>query len=105
MTIAPGALLALAGAGSKTAGYDHVVGNGDLSQLGRQFTWYKEHGFDVAHRDVYPAVKTAEERKRALTALYVFRGPGWWNLRDDYVHLGICTEDEFKKALNLFVKE
>ena len=105
MTIAPGALLALAGAGSKTPGYDHTVGNGDLSQLGRQFTWYRERGFDVGHKDVYPSVKTAEERRRALTALYELRGPGWWMLRDDYLQLKICTEDEFKKGVRLAVLE
>jgi hypothetical protein len=100
MTVAPGTLTSLSKAGSRTSGYDHIVGNGDLSQLGQQMIFFRNRGFDVGNWDVYPAVRTEEDKKLALAALFKSRGPGWWNMRHEYVKLGICTPEELGKALD-----
>jgi hypothetical protein len=98
--IEPAVLSALAHANKCDAGYDFIVGDGDLLQMGQQFNFLRTNGFDVGRRDVYPAVRTEAERKQAYEAMWKARVPGWWNMHAALLRENICTEEEFQQALN-----
>jgi hypothetical protein len=58
----------------------------------------KQNGFDVARRDVYPAVRTKEEFGRAIMLIWKWRVRGWWNYRAQLEALGVDSQ-EYDDAL------
>lgn len=99
-TIAPGVLGLLCQANTRTEDYPEVIGDGDLSQMASQRRMLETLGFDVGHCDVYPALKTKEDVKRAYEAFWTYKVDGWWNMRHRLTALGICTDHEYLDALN-----
>ena len=72
--------------------------SGDLCQMSTQEDFLRAQGFDVARRNVYPALKS-EDVERALRLIWERRCDGWWNYEHKYVELGICTKEEYDEAL------
>lgn len=97
LTVSSSVLDALKHAGKDDAAYPIIVGNGDLVQMGAQYRFLRDLGFAVGRRDVYPAVTSEDEKKRALQAMWAARVDGWWNL--GLVKAGICTQEEHRQAL------
>lgn len=85
--------------GSKQ-GYYYTF-SGDLRQMSQQDDFLRVRGFDVGRINVYPAVKTEEEFKRALALIWSARCPGWWHYSSQYIQYGICTTEEFNRAMDL----
>ncbi len=95
MRISSAALLSFQHANHADEDFTHTLSGGDLHQMGTQYDFLRARGFVVGFRDVYPALKTEEERTRAMKALYDNGVAGWWNMRYELVKAGICTEQEF----------
>ena len=90
-------LWTLSGANSSTKGCSVIVGSGDLHQMGVQAAFLRAQGMTVGHVDVYPSVRTEEEKLQAMRLLWEYDVEGWWNL--DLVRAGICTDEEFHTRL------
>jgi len=73
---------------------------GDLSQMSRIGRILSQAGFSIDYSDVYPGVKTKDEFKRALELLFKFKVEGWWNQRDALIENGVCTDEEYRRALS-----
>lgn len=99
-SVEPGVLGRIARAGTKSEGYPHTLSGGDLSQMGKWDRFLRSQGMDVGNRDVYPAFRSIEDYKRALELLWQHRIEGWWNLERELVQSEICTNEEFRAALN-----
>lgn len=74
--------------------------SGDLCQMSTQKGFLCNQGFDVSQRDVHPVLKE-EDVPRALKLIYQNRVEGWWNYKEKYVKLSICTAEEFDTALEI----
>ena len=83
-------------------GYTFSI-DGDLNQMGEQQQFLRHIFIDVQQSGVVPVIKS-EDVKRALTAIFGSRVPGWWHYKSKYIELGICTAEEFKSALEIQVK-
>ena len=88
------------GSAGARQGYYYTF-SGDLRQMSQQDDFLRERGFDVGRINVYPSVKTEEEFKRALRAIYEARCPGWWHYSSRYIQYGICTAAEFNRAMDI----
>ncbi|MBU2704102.1 L-rhamnose mutarotase [Sporomusaceae bacterium BoRhaA] len=77
----------------------YLLNQGDLHQLGVQSLFLRRNGFDIEQVDVFSAVETEDEYNEAIALFYQNRVEGWWNYKDELIKYRICTEDEFKKAL------
>jgi hypothetical protein len=86
-------------AGRHTDGYEIIVGSGDLNQMMDQKLFLQNRGFDVRNSDVYPAVRSHEDAKRALAAMWKARVSGWWNMESMFLRYSVCTAAEFESAL------
>ncbi len=102
-SFAPGTLDSLSHAGRYDAEYDFIVGDGDLSQLGQQYRFLADHGLDVGRRDVYPAVRTEADKKRAMQLFWQHKVAGWWHFLGEFESLGLCTKEEFMTELEVEV--
>lgn len=80
------------------AGFQYLL-DGDLCQMSTQEEFLRSHGFDVGRCNVYPAVRTEEEFKRALRAIWENKVAGWWHYKDKYGKYGICTAEKCDAAL------
>lgn len=98
-TVSSDVLDALKHAGKNDTKRTVIVGSGDLIQMGAQFRFLRDRGFDVGRQDVYPAVSSEEEKQRALLLMWEARVDGWWNL--GLIKAGICTEEEHQRALGV----
>ena len=98
-TTSGGVLGVLAGANSTTRGCEIVVGGGDLHQMSVQSRFLRGQGMTIGHVDVYPSVRTEEEKVQALRLLWEHKVEGWWNLEHDFIRAGICTQEEFDMKL------
>lgn len=78
----------------------HFLLDGDLNQMGIQERFLRDRGFAVGRRNVYPALKTEEEFNDAIKAIWKSRTSGWWQYRRQLVKNNVCTEEEFKQALD-----
>ncbi len=74
--------------------------DGDLHQMAVQGDFLRSRGFAVGSVNVYPAVRTEEEFKSALLAIWQAKVEGWWQHQQKYSEYGICTPDEFTAALD-----
>jgi len=83
----------------------HYYLDGDLCQMSAQREFLVRRGMDVGQRDVYPVLRSEEDFKKALELLWRNRIAGWWHYHDKLIKYGICTEDEFKRALGIAVKK
>jgi len=81
------------------AGYEIIVGSGDLNQMMEQKLFLQRRGFDVRNVDVYPAVATKDDASAALKAMWEAKVAGWWNLRHLFREYDVCTAEEFDTAL------
>lgn len=72
--------------------------SGDLCQMSNQKTFLLKHGFSVGQTNVYPVLKEADVKK-ALKLIWSFKTDGWWHYKDKYVELGICSAEDYLKAL------
>jgi len=93
-------LLSSAASGRNDQGYSYYL-NGDLCQMSAQERFLSRHGMVLGRRDVYPALKTEEDFKKALTLLWEHKVAGWWHYKKKMVEYGICTEDEYETALGV----
>ena len=94
----------IAKANTRSSEHTHILSGGDLRQMGVWDNFLRIKGFDVGHQDVYPALRTAEERKRALQLFWEERIDGWWHFNKDYRELGIATEEEVRTAWAEFIR-
>ena len=85
--------------GREDAGFLFLL-NGDLNQMGIQDRFLRSRGFTIGRRDVYPALRTKEEFNTAIKAIWESRIAGWWHYRKKLVENGVCTEEQFKQALD-----
>jgi hypothetical protein len=99
-SISNGVFNLLKSAGSKCSEEFTFYLSGDLDQMSKQKDFLAQSGFEVSQSDVYPVLKEAD-KKRALELIYKHRVPGWWHYDKEYYAFGICTKEEFTKALNL----
>jgi hypothetical protein len=98
-SIAPGVINILGQAKKNERHDEHTVYlDGDLCQMAAQATFLKNHGIDVEFNNVYPCVKESE-KEEAFQLIWKFKCNGWWNYRDEFAELNICTKEEFKKTL------
>lgn len=81
----------------------YLLNQGDLHQLGVQSLFLRQNGFDIEQVDVFSAVETEDEYNMAIAMFYQSRVEGWWNYKEELIKYGICTEDEFKTALQVSV--
>lgn len=97
--IAQGTLAALSGMEDNRAYY---IFDGDLNQMGIIYTTLLRAGFPVVKNNVYPGFpKNQEDKyKEALKYLFENRIEGWWSQRSKLLEYKICTEEEFKEALD-----
>lgn len=74
---------------------------GDLCQMGIIKRELQEAGFLVVQNDVYPGFPKdqEDEYKKALAYIFKKRIEGWWSQKEALVKYGICTQEEFRKAL------
>jgi hypothetical protein len=86
-------------ANRSTPGYSIIVGSGDLNQMMEQKLFLDRGGFDARNWDVYPAVATDAEAKRALAAMWRAKVAGWWNMGHLFIQHGACAKQEFEEAL------
>ncbi len=100
-SVAPGALLALTGAGTSTTdeSAEQVSLDGDLGQMGTMAHKLREAGLDIRHSDVYPVLQ-GDEIETGLRLLFERRIDGWWNQKREMVARGICTDEEFTAKLS-----
>jgi hypothetical protein len=80
-------------------GWLYTLSGGDLATMARHATFLRENGFEIGFNDVYPALQTRDEKKRALQMLYDHWIPGWCCYHRDLVEYGICTEEEYRARL------
>ena len=73
--------------------------DGDLGQMSTQKSYLKSKGLPVGQSGVYPGFRTEEDFKKALRLIWENRVEGWWGYKTSYVMYGICTSEEFYKAL------
>ena len=92
-------LLQAAADGRNDEGFDFSL-NGDLCQMSSQKNFLIQRCFIVGQSDVYPTLRT-EDVKPALTDIWKAKIDGWWHYCKKYVELGICTEQQFKEALDI----
>lgn len=69
---------------------------GDLNQMAAQRIFLASREIPTQQQNVYPCLKPSDVRK-ALALIYMFKTAGWWHYQTQYVELGICTVEEFKK--------
>ncbi len=79
--------------------YSFTIDGGDLQQRAVQRDFLRHRGLDVGESDVYPALRTEEDRVTALQCIWDGKPDGWWNLKADFVANGVCTREEFRAAL------
>lgn len=81
--------------------------DGDLNQLGIIYQRLSEAGFDVVKNDVYPGFPKDQEEtyRQGLRFLFDNQVTGWWNQRSALLKYQICTEQEFKLALDRQVED
>jgi hypothetical protein len=72
--------------------------DGDVCLMSQQEEFLRQMGFEVGRINVYPAVKTEDEFRRALRLIWTAKAEGWWLYRDKLTTYGICTEPEFDRA-------
>lgn len=82
-------------------GWKYTLSGGDLATMARHATFLRENGFDIGFNNVYPALQTHDEKKRALQMLYDNWVPGWRCYHRDLVEYGICTEEEYRKRARI----
>ena len=71
---------------------------GDLCQMSAQSDFLKAHGIDVKFNNVYPCVKECD-KKEVFQLIWHHKCDGWWHYDKQYVELGICTKEEFRRTL------
>lgn len=72
---------------------------GDLCQMSAQHDFLRNHGISVRLSNVYPCIRPCDE-KRVFELIWLYKCEGWWHYMDQYVRLGICTEQQFKDYLH-----
>lgn len=99
LSISPGVFTAMSNMNDNRAYYTF---NGDLNQMGQIESFLRERGFPVVKNNVYPGFPQSqlEQYKRALKAVFDARVPGWWNQRERLIEHGICTDEEYRSALD-----
>jgi len=63
-----------------------------------QKDFLQQRGFEVGQSDVYPTLKE-KDVKAALQSIWTYRVEGWWHYEKKYIELGICTQEQYDKAL------
>lgn len=71
---------------------------GDLCQMSNQEKSLVSAGIPFSRSDVYRIVPK-EQTKKALAVIWGNKVDGWWHYLDKYVDFGICTIEEYDKAL------
>lgn len=76
---------------------------GDLNQMGLIERYLRSRGFAVVKSGVYPGFPRDAEKEyiRALREVWENRVEGWWSQQERLLQYGICTEDEYKAALDV----
>ena len=78
--------------------------DGDLCQMAEQKRFLQEKGFNVWQENVYPVISD-DDKEAVLKAIWSNRVEGWWHYDQAYYKLGICTEEQFMRALNKTVEK
>lgn len=75
--------------------------DGDLCQMAAMARTLRAAGFAVVNSGVFPGFARDDEEGyvRALRHLFEHRVEGWWNQKRDLVKYGVCTQEEFDRAL------
>ena len=72
--------------------------------MGIQERFLRGQGLSVRRWDAYPGLRTQEEYDEAIILIWQHKVAGWWHYQKRLVELEICTEKEFKEALDVAVK-
>ena len=96
MTIMPGVASLLADAHRSETLYKSL--KGDLGQMAAQERYLLDRGFDMRRSGGIPGFRTKEEYEHGLKIIWQFMVEGWWNYRNELLGLGLCTEEELKRA-------
>lgn len=86
-------------ASKRNDGFMFTLSGGDLHTMSVHATYLQKQGFEIGFVDVYPSLKTIEEKKRALQMIYDSHIEGWWCYKRDLIEMGICTDKEFNARL------
>lgn len=97
-SVTPGVFSALSNRDDSRAYY---LLDGDLSQMGIMHDRLLARGYPVVKSDVYPGFRREhlDLYVSALRYLYESRVEGWWNQERKLIEHGICTQEEYDRAL------
>ena len=103
--IAPGTLNMLVQARKNESNKDYSISlTGDLCQMSAQTKFLKEHGVDVKFNNVYPCVRPCDKEKTFLL-IWTYKCDGWWNYKEEYEELNICSKEKFKTTLKKWCED
>jgi len=104
-SVAPGVAGILKQAQKDERHEEHTVYlSGDLCQMAAQATFLRNLGIDIQFNNVYPCVRVCDAEE-AFQMIWKYKCNGWWHYSNQYVELGICTEDEFKETLSKWCED
>ncbi len=74
---------------------------GDLEQMAAQERFLRDKGFVTGRSGGIPGLLSNGDLPQALTLIWTNKVKGWWHYMPEYERFGICTEAEFKIALDV----
>lgn len=65
-----------------------------------QQSFLAQRKFATGMSNIYPVLYSEEDFNQAVMLFWEHRVRGWWFYEEELVKLGVCTEEEYKKALS-----